>query len=213
MGRQMRLAPTRLALLLLAACAGAQAQQVYRIVGPDGRVTFSDRPAITTEDRAAAATPVEVQPVAPAIDTGALPYDLRQVAQRYPVTLYTSPNCGPCGDARSLLRGRGIPFLEKTVSTQADVDALTRISGGSNVPFATIGSQQLQGYASPEWTQYLDLAGYPKQSALPSNYRAPAAAPLVAVVPARPAPRPAAAAAPRQQPQAAPATNPAGIQF
>ena len=32
-------------LLLAAACSfSAQAQQIFRIVGPDGKVTFSDRP-------------------------------------------------------------------------------------------------------------------------------------------------------------------------
>ena len=213
----MRALRTTAALLLLAT-AGAQAQQVFRIVGADGRVTYSDRPAPTTADRApgAAATVVDT-PAAPSINTGALPYELRLVAQRYPVTLYTAAGCSACDSARSLLRGRGVPFLEKTISTAADSEAFERISGSNNVPYATIGSQALQGFSSVEWTQYLDAAAYPAQSQLPATYRAPAASPLVASTPVR-APAAAAGAAPRaatQAPAAAPspARNPAGIQF
>ena len=198
-----------LASLALAGTA-AHAQQVYRIVGPDGKVTFSDRAPDTqlapTTTRGGGA---------PAADA-ALPYELRQVATRYPVTLYTSNDCQPCNSARNLLIGRGVPFSERTITTSEDVEAFKRISGGTSLPFGTIGAQQLQGFSDAEWTQYLDLAGYPKQSQLPANYRRPAATPLVAVVEKK-APAPAPEAAPRSDPApAAPTatpTNPAGIVF
>lgn len=199
-----------LASLALAGTA-AHAQQVYRIVGPDGKVTFSDRAPDTqlapTTTRGGGA---------PAADA-ALPYELRQVATRYPVTLYTSNDCQPCNSARNLLIGRGVPFSERTITTSEDVEAFKRISGGTSLPFGTIGAQQLQGFSDAEWTQYLDLAGYPKQSQLPANYRRPAATPLVTVVEKKaPATEPEA----RPQPESAPAApptktpaNPAGIVF
>lgn len=198
-----------LASLALAGTA-AHAQQVYRIVGPDGKVTFSDRAPDTqlapTTTRGGGA---------PAADA-ALPYELRQVATRYPVTLYTSNDCQPCNSARNLLIGRGVPFSERTITTSEDVEAFKRLSGGTSLPFGTIGAQQLQGFSDAEWTQYLDLAGYPKQSQLPANYRRPAATPLVAVVEKKaPATEPEA----RPQPESAPTApaktpaNPAGIVF
>ena len=50
-------APLLASLLLTLACASAQAQGVYRIVGPDGRVTFSDRaPSSDTPSQASAGT-------------------------------------------------------------------------------------------------------------------------------------------------------------
>ena len=70
------------------------------------------------------------------------------------------------------------------MASNEDLDALKKLSGGTNLPFGTIGGQQLVGYSETEWVQYLDAAGYPKQSQLPSNYRRSAAAPLVAVKPA-----------------------------
>ncbi len=210
------------ALLALAVIAGgllsplAQAQQVYRIVGPDGKVTFSDQPPpAASSGKVSTANPGGAGGSAP---TG-LPFELRQVASKYPVTLYSGENCGPCGTARALLINRGIPFSERTVNTNDDIKALQRLSGDASLPFATIGSQQLKGFSDMEWTQFLNAAGYPATSVLPPSYRPPAPAPLVSVAlpPAvtgngAPAARPAAAPAPVAPPPPA-ADNPAGIKF
>jgi glutaredoxin len=206
---------TKLALMAATAFAlqSATAQTVYRIVGADGKVTFSDKPPVTRDDKTTA-----TGRGGKALDIGnsPLPYELSQAVGRFPVTLYTTSNCGPCGPARTLLSSRGIPFSERTISTNEDVEALMRISGENSLPFLTIGGQKIKGYSDAEWTQYLDAAGYPSSSKLPSNYRSPAAAPLVAIQkpeivapPARTAAAPAAPA-PAQENTGA---NPAGIRF
>lgn len=164
--------------LLLGLCAGAAlAQPVYRVVGPDGKVTFSDR---APSSNAAAFTSGSASVGANA-GGSSLPFALQQVANRFPVTLYTGNDCAPCASARNLLVQRGVPFAERTVSSNEDIAALQRLSGSASLPFGTIGSQQLRGFSDTEWTQFLDAAGYPKQSQLPSSYRRPAPAPLVTV--------------------------------
>lgn len=202
-------------LLAAGVLAPLHAQQVYRIVGPDGKVTFSDKPPLDAKANAQTTTP---SGAAGGGAGPALPFELRNVVNRFPVTLYTGPNCAPCGSGRNLLAGRGIPFNERTVSTNDDLDALQRLSGSTGLPFLTIGGQQLKGYSEVEWGQFLDAAGYPKTSVLPAGYRAAPAAPLVAVQAPRPAPAPAAAPAPTAPPAPAPATgptpdNPTGIRF
>lgn len=206
-----------LALGTLTGAGLAQAQAVYRIVGPDGKVTFSDRAPAEDASPAKSAT----SSARPDAANAALPYALRQVAARFPVTLYTSADCAPCASARNFLLGRGVPFAERSISSNADIDALTRLSGNTSLPFATLGGQHLSGFSDSEWTQYLDAAGYPKKSELPSTYRPPAATPLVAVQPlAAPPADPAQAPRPeRPAPAPAPAPsgpgpgNPAGIRF
>lgn len=191
----------------------ANAQQIYRIVGPNGRITFSDQAPVDAKARTA---PAAALPGAGA-DNSALPFELRQAATRYPVTLYTGADCAPCGSGRTMLSGRGIPFTEKTVTSIEDVEALKRLAGAPALPFLTIGGQQLKGFSEIEWAQFLDAAGYPKTSQLPASYSQAPATPLVvaeqpqapAARPARPAPRTAAAPAPA----AAQAENPAGIRF
>jgi glutaredoxin len=192
--------------------AGAtQAQTIYRLVGADGRVTFSDKLPVATDN----ATVLGAGGKSLAATTVALPVELRQVASKYPVTLYTSSNCAPCNTGRDLLGNRGIPYAERTISTADDSDALQRISGSSSLPFLTIGSQQIKGFSDTEWTQFLDAAGYPKTSVLPASYRAPPATPLVVTQKAAPA-APATEAQPQRDAvvaPVAPAANPAGIRF
>ena len=200
-----------------AASSGAQAQQVYRIVGPDGKVTFSDKPPPTTSN--AKVTSGTGASGGAGSASSNLPFDLRQVASKYPVTLYTGENCRPCGSARALLIGRGVPFTEKTVTTVDDAAALQRLSGENSLPFGTIGGQQLKGFSDAEWTQFLNAAGYPASSILPTNYRQPPATPLVVFTTA-PSSTPNAAASPVPDRAAhAPvqpgptADNPGGIRF
>lgn len=196
----------------LLACVCASAQTVYRIVGPDGKVTFSDKPPVAGANVTATGRDGKSVDVA----NSALPFELRQVAQRFPVTFYTSTNCAPCGSGRNLLASRGIPYTERTVTTSEDNDALLRLSGENSLPFLTIGGQKIRGFSESEWTQFLDAAGYPASSVLPANFRNPAASPLVAVQKPE-APKPVAAA-PRQEAPVPAATsdtasNPAGIRF
>jgi glutaredoxin len=207
-----------LAALAVSGVGDANAQQIYRIVGPDGRITFSDQPPL---DAGKAATPAKAVPLpgaagAAGSSNAALPFELRQAASRYPVTLYSAPSCGPCGAGRAMLATRGIPFAEKTVTTNADIDALNRMSDGAGaLPLLTIGGQRLRGFSEAEWTQFLDAAGYPKTSMLPPTYTRPSPAPLVVVqdqTEARTAPQ-APAPAPQAPPPPAPEENPAAIKF
>jgi glutaredoxin len=205
----------RIGWIALALVAGsAWAQSVYRHVDANGKVTYTDQPPSARN-----AQPVRPGNVTSLPVEGNLPYELRQVAQRYPVTLYTRDDCQPCDAGRSLLSTRGVPFAERTVQTAQDNEALQRLTGQNSMPLLTIGSQHLVGFHDAEWTRYLDAAGYPSSSRLPAGYRNAPASPLVAQVPA--AAPPAAAASPAR-PAAAPAPavpsgptldNPAGIKF
>ena len=208
-----------LALICMAALlAPSGYAQVYRIVGPDGKVSFSDQPPPLGSGNKAVTANVSSSGGA---TVASLPFELRQVATKFPVTLYSSDDCLPCGGGRSMLTSRGIPFTEKTVNTFDDVEALKRLSAASSLPLLTIGSQHLKGFSDAEWTQFLDAAGYPPKSALPAAYRRPAATPLVlantAPIVAPPnSTQPGAPAATRADTpviKSPSAGNPAGIQF
>lgn len=208
---------------LLLGAASTQAQTIYRIVGPDGKVTFSDKPPAspaTVSATSAAGKPVPVR-----AEDSVLPFELRQAMARFPVTLYSGPGCVPCNAGRLLLQGRGVPYTEYNVSSNADIDALQRLSGDNSLPFLTIGGQKIKGFSQTEWMQFLNAANYPATSRLPSGFNFADAKPLVTTQQAAPAelaqaPAEAApaggAAAPLAAPPANPVVtpgNPAGIKF
>ncbi len=210
--------PHRTALLAVAITLGllpalVPAQAIYRIVGPDGRVTFSDKPPATNE-KATALSPSgrSAQPAG----ASELPFELREAMNRYPVTLYTGDSCEPCNAARNLLNRRGVPYTERTITTAQDIEALKRMGMEATVPLATIGGQRLKGYSEGEWSDYLNAAGYPATSRLPSTYRNAPASPLAPIAEAAPrqaAPAPAAAPATAVPPSGPTPDNPAGIVF
>jgi glutaredoxin len=183
-----------LAVAIVACAAFAAAHAQYKVVGPDGRVTYTDRPqpgAASVSGAAARSGDV------------ALPLVLREATTRFPVTLYTSTDCAPCAGARRLLRERGIPHQER-IASAGESEALLAATGGPHVPALMIGRQVLRGFLPSQWHDYLDTAGYPRESKLPPNYAYAPALPLVE----RPAPPQEAPRAPEPPPPA-----PGGFRF
>lgn len=199
-----RLSSVRAATAVLLLAAGvfaptAPAWALYKVVGPDGKVTYTDRPPTDAQTR--------TEPVSSSgsvVGGTVLPFAIRQVVQRFPVTLYTGNNCQPCDAGRALLMTRGVPFIERTVNTPEDVQALRRIEQTDGLPLLRVGGQQIPGFAASEWNSYLDAAGYPRQSVLPASFKqppgtplAPRGAPAVATPAPSAAPAPAATVPPR----------------
>jgi glutaredoxin len=163
---------------------------LYKWVGPDGKVTYSDVPP------PAAVKQVERKQLGTTESRAAdLPYELAEVAKANPVTLYTAPKCVPCNQGRTLLVTRGIPFSEKTVSSNDDIERLRQAGGDTQLPLLLIGSSKQQGFTPDAWSAALSGAGYPETSKLPRTYRQP---PATAA-----APRPAAVAGPAAEQQSA----------
>jgi glutaredoxin len=155
-----------LGLALLLSAAGASAQ-IYKSVDANGKVTFSDKPP-------ANAAPVAVINAPGGVSTENLPYELAQAVRNAPVTLYTTAKCTPCDQGRSLLRGRGIPFVERTITTERDQDALKQAGGDGQLPMLAVGNKKSMGYESILWGQMLDYAAYPASRMLPPGYQYPA---------------------------------------
>ena len=209
-------------LLMAAACtwAALPAWAQYKVVQPDGSVVYTDRPPASSTARItpvgpskAAGTRAAAPAAADALAAG-LPSELRAAVLRYPVTLYSTADCTPCDNGRRLLQQRGIPYTERQVLNDDDVRALDKLLGVRNVPALSIGPQPLRGFSEADWQNFLDAAGYPRESRLPKGWKAAAASPLAPRVQAPAAadeqatraPPPAAAAAP-------PSPPPGGLRF
>lgn len=190
------------------AAAGPAAAQ-YKVVQPDGSVTYTDRPPAAGNARVTPMARNTAQQNAQ-LDLS-LPLELRQPVARYPVTLYTTADCAPCDAGRRLLQTRGVPYSERRISTEEDAAALERAVGGRSVPALNIGPQPVRGFSEGDWQVFLDSAGYPRESRLPRNWPVPVPQPLVERAPPRPAtPAPAPAPAAANDMDTAPAS---GIRF
>ena len=157
------------AVLLGAACA-ANAQQLYRWTDDQGRVHVTDTPPPP------AAKAVQRKAIAPSdttpAETARLPYAVQLAVKDSPVTLYTAPECGPCGEARSLLNARGVPFREVLVVDVAQQDELRKAVGALAVPSIIVGGTVQKGFEEGAYHGLLDVAGYPKIGEAPARSQA-----------------------------------------
>lgn len=201
----MKIRPLMLILATLPALHALPALAQYKVVRPDGSITYTDRPPIDSNVRVTSLNRKDL-PQASGTDTQ-LPLELRQVAARYPVTLYTAADCPPCDSGRKLLQARGIPYAEKRVASEEDALALERAVGGRSVPALNVGPQPVRGFSEGDWTVFLDAAGYPRESKLPKNWPVPMPTPLVEKNAAA-APRPVVPTLPSvEKPSEQPATS------
>ena len=149
--------------------------ELYKWVDASGMVNYSDSPP-----------PASVKKVASknyaAENHGlVLPFELAKAASDNPVTLYVSENCVPCSDGRTFLKENGIPFSEKTIVTNEDIDKLKQVGGNTQLPLFIVGSIQLHGFEANQWRTNLTQAGYPEKNLLPKEYLYPAPQPAAPV--------------------------------
>lgn len=149
---------TLLAAGMLLVQIGVQADTLYRWVDQAGKVHYGEHPDADAVDV------VQKRFVAPDVaNDGVLPYQTRQARQNFPVTLFVQEHCAElCAQARAYLNKRGIPFDEKALVTQKEVEEFRKTSGSSSVPTLGIGKSFLQGFEPGQWGSELDIAGYPQ---------------------------------------------------
>ena len=147
-------------ILVAAALAAATAQAqstVYRWIDKDGKVQFTDAPPPPE-----AKSYTEKRMGGGYVEDSQVPYATQVATKRYPVTLYTSSDCGDlCAQGKALLSKRGVPYAEKNAQTsQADQEALQKIAGSLSVPFLVVGESNVRGFDEGTWNSALDRAGY-----------------------------------------------------
>jgi glutaredoxin len=183
-------------LLAITLCAFSvvAGAQVYRWTDAQGRVNITDTPppasAKDVKKIDAATAPASAPGTAPS--TSQESYVVQRAKEKYPVTLYTVPNCEGCNAARTLLNARGVPFKEASLTGPAQIEEFKQLVGGNTVPAIIVGSTVQKGFEEGAYQQLLDAAGYP----------------VTGVVPPRTQGEPAAAAAAPGLPEVNPAAQP-----
>lgn len=214
----MRVHLTIIVALGVAAIGSLQAgaQQMYRWVDKDGKVHYTQNPP--PRDAAKSVQQRRLTPGGTAEGSEQMPFAVRQAVENFPVTLFTSPNCPRgCAEARALLAKRGVPYREISVTDEASVEMLKKMTGEVQVPMMLVGKALEKGFEEGAFNNALDSAGYPRTSlfvgkppALPSpKSQAKPAAPAPVEAPQPAADGTAGTAPPQASTPAAPQSPPA----
>jgi glutaredoxin len=159
-------------LLFLSTSLSAQAQ-MYKWIESDGKVNYSDKPPPPSVNA------IEIGSGLTSEKSGQFPYALAQAVKKMPVTLYGSDRISQSSEARNFLIKNGIPFTEKSISSNEEIDRLEKMTGSTQLPVLFIGGTKLTGYSPGEWRATLTQAGYPESNMLPSTYHFSAPQPLM----------------------------------
>lgn len=157
-----------LAVVLIGAAASAGAQ-LYRWTDQQGRVHFTDTPP----PPGARNVQKKGMPKGSSAPAGAAePFAVQQARKDFPVTLYSTPGCEGCNEARKLLNTRGVPFKEVSVTTEQQIAELTSAVGSNSVPAMLVGATVVKGFEEGAYQRALDVAGYPKAGVIPPRAQA-----------------------------------------
>jgi glutaredoxin len=147
-------------IVLLACGIAARADMLYRWVDAQGVVHYSD-----------------IAPPAPAnveqrkitgnvIQTSDPDFATQRAMKKFPISLFTAPNCKePCDQARGLLQRRGVPYQEVSVNSKETAAELKSVSGSDEVPVLKVGKDVQKGFEEGSFNASLDAAGYPSSAA------------------------------------------------
>jgi glutaredoxin len=167
MTRSTTLKQTAFALAVASVLSLSTASAQYKWTDAEGRTIYGDNPPREARN----VQRVDARGASGDADAlSGLPFEARRAATQFPVLLYTTVNCVPCDSARELLRARGIPYGERTVSSKEDSDQLDKLGLGNRLPVLTIGRQIQREFETGAWHAALDAAGYPRAGQLPRNW-------------------------------------------
>jgi glutaredoxin len=154
----------RLAFLLVVTAAvntvliaAAQAESVYKSIGPDGKIIYSDKPP--TDGRVEKTMTFANLPSSP-LPAASLSYveQLRRFRAFSPakkpdsaavtgVVLYSAAWCGYCTKAKAYLAAKGISYDEVDIDSKDGMKAYAQAGGGGGVPLLLAGGQRVQGFS------------------------------------------------------------------
>ncbi|HYE35101.1 glutaredoxin domain-containing protein [Methylocaldum sp.] len=140
-------------LSLIVALGPAAKADVYKVTGPDGKVTYTDSNA-----EGGANTKVEVVKIDSYTGSAEVSSVEDSPALRK-VTIFTTEWCGVCRKAKAYMASHGVAYdeldIEKSRSAKTKFDQL----GGRAVPVILVGKEKMIGFSPSKFEAMLGDAG------------------------------------------------------
>jgi glutaredoxin len=158
-----------LAAAALAAAAAASGQVLYKSIGPDGKVSYTDRPpaqgsvekTLKIDDLPNTALPTKTlaeleqlrqkaaKGAAQASTTAAGKGDSPPVVSG--VTLFAASWCGYCRKARAYLAQKQVAYQEVDIDTPDGKMAFVQAGGQGGIPLLLARGRKLRGFSEPAY--------------------------------------------------------------
>lgn len=149
----------RIVLLLLLGISGIAepvAQSLYKSVGRDGRIVYSDRPptdgriekTMTFENLPSSTLPASTAANVEQLRRSGVSSSSDLVAPSNAVVLYSAAWCGYCKKAKAYLAGKGIAYQEIDIDTTDGRAAFAKVSAGRGIPLLLADGQRVQGFSA-----------------------------------------------------------------
>jgi glutaredoxin len=158
----------RVFLCALCLCSAAHAEKLYKVVGPDGKITYTDRPP---EDGKSKISTMEIQsaPSTPLPDA-VLKYqaELQKSMQNRlaaakemgsigtPV-LFSAAWCGYCTKAKAYLSAKKINYREVDIDTEDGAKSYFEAGGKTGIPLLVAGAKRQQGFSDASYDSFFGL--------------------------------------------------------
>jgi len=139
-------------------CTGSlvsHADTLYKVVGPDGKITYSDKRPIkgnvekklTFKNLPRTQLPASASSQSATGGTTKVTNNAKTISGQ--VTLFTASWCGYCKQAKAYLASQSINYREVDIETQDGMAEFSQAGGSGAVPLLMAGKESLQGF-SPE---------------------------------------------------------------
>ncbi|MDP2829913.1 MAG: glutaredoxin family protein [Sulfuricellaceae bacterium] len=114
--------------------------EVYKIVGADGKISYSDTPPVNPDTKAQTLK-IQTWTGSPSVSTSG-----SRVGK---VTILSAKWCGVCTQAKSYMKSHSIAFEEWDIDQSDFARSKMRELGAKGVPVILVGTQKMVGF-SPE---------------------------------------------------------------
>jgi glutaredoxin len=159
-------------LFLLSFATIACAQTLYKSIGSDGRVVYSDKPPIEgrlaktlkVEDLPNTALPAgyeaELQRLRQSLNlngtktaNASTPPSAAASASASPV-LFTAVWCGYCKQAKAYLSSKGVQYDSIDIDTPSGKSAFAATGGSGGIPLIVANGKQLRGFSAQAYDKF-----------------------------------------------------------
>ena len=146
----------------------AQAETLYKVVGPDGKTTYTDRPPTDAKSKTTTLQFADA-PSTPLPDSvlkyqAALQKSMQsRLAQARNVnaigatTLYSASWCGYCKKAKAYLRANGIRYSEFDIDTADGGVAYFEAGGRRGVPLLLADGKRIEGFSDGSYDNFFSV--------------------------------------------------------